>query len=129
QEYFGERQISAYPISAVTGAGLTPLVQALAEKLEALGPRQTDQREPETHQMPEAGERPLQIFRAAEDVFLVRGSEVERLVQRTDLSNEDALLRMHTQLQEIGVIGALGRADAQAGDTVFIGDVELEYQP
>jgi len=129
QQYFAERQIPAYPISAVTGAGLTQLVRALAEKLEEMGPRQTDQREPETHQMSEAGERSLQIFRAAEDVFLVRGSEVERLVQRTNLSNEDALLRMHTQLQELGVIGALGRADAQAGDTVFIGDVELEYQP
>jgi len=129
QQYFAERQIPAYPISAITGAGLTQLVGALAEKLEKLGPRQADQREPETYQMLQAEERPLQIFRAAEDVFLVRGSEVERLVQRTDLSNEDALLRMHGQLQELGVIGALGRAEAQAGDTVFIGDVELEYQP
>ncbi len=129
QEYFAERRIPVYAISAVTGAGLTQLVGAVAEKLEELGPRQGDQREPETHQMPEAGERPLQIFRAAEDVFLVRGSEVERLVQRTNLSNEDALLRMHRQLQEIGVIAALGRADAEVGDTVFIGEVELEYQP
>ncbi len=129
QQYFGERQIPAYPISAVTSAGLTQLVRGLAEKLEELGPRQTDQREPQTHQMPQAEKRPLRIFRAADGVFLVRGTEVERLVQRTDLSNEDALLRMHRELQEIGVIGALGRADAQAGDTVFIGDVELEYQP
>ncbi len=60
---------------------------------------------------------------------MVRGSEVERLVQRTNLSNEDALLRMHGQLQELGVIAALGRADAEVGDTVFIGEVELEYQP
>jgi len=129
QEYFAEQQIPVYAVSAVTGAGLSQLVQTLAEKVEELGPRQTDQREPETHQMPQAEERPLQIFRADEDVFLVRGSEVEQLVQRTDLSNEDALLRMHGQLQELGVIGALGRADAQVGDTVFIGDVELEYQP
>jgi len=129
QQYFAERQIPAYPISAVTGAGLPQLVRALAEKLEDLGPRPTDQRKPRTYQMPQAEERPLQIFRAAEDVFVVRGTEVERLVQRTDLSNEDALLRMHRQLQEMGVIAALGRADAKAGDTVFIGDVELEYQP
>ena len=129
QEYFAEQHIPAHAISAVTGAGLTQLVQALAEKLKKLAPREADQREPKTHQMPEAGERPLQIFRAADDVFLVRGSEVERLVQRTDLSNEDALLPMHRQLREMGVIGALSRADAQAGDTVFIGDVELEYQP
>jgi len=104
-------------------------VQALAEKLEDLGPRQTDQREPRTYQMPQAQERPLQIFRAADGVFLVRGTEVERLVQRTNLNNEDALVRMHRRLQELGVIQALGRADAQAGDTVFIGEVELEYQP
>ncbi len=129
QQYFAERQIPAYPVSAVTGAGLTQLVQTLAAKLEELEPREADQREPETHQMPQAEQRPLQIFRAAEDVFLVRGSGVERLVQRTDLSNEDALLRMHGQLQELGVIAALSRADAQVGDTVFIGDVELEYQP
>jgi len=129
QQYFAERQIPAYPISAVTGAGLTQLVRALTAKLEEMGPRQTDQREPETHQMPQAEERPLQIFRAADDVFLVRGTEVERLLQRTNLSNEDALLRMHTQLHELGVIQALARADAHVGDTVFIGDVELEYQP
>jgi len=126
QEYFAEQQIPAYAISAVTGAGLVQLVQALAEKLE---PREADQRAPKTHQMPEAGERPVQIFRATDGVFLVRGSEVERLVQRTDLSNDDALLHLHKQLQELGVIQALSRADAQAGGTVFIGDVELEYQP
>ena len=129
QQYFAERQIPVYPISAVTGAGLTQLVRALADRLEELEPREADQREPETHQMPQAEERPLQIFRAADDVFLVRGTEVERIVQRMNLSNEDALLRMHTQLHELSVIQALGRADAQAGDTVFIGDVELEYQP
>ncbi len=128
QQYFAERQMPAYPISAVTGAGLAQLVQALVEKLEELGPRPTDQREPRTYQMPEAEKRPLQIFRAAEGVFLVRGSEVERLIQLTDLGSEDALLHMHRQLQEMGVIQALSRAGAQPGDTVFIGDVELEYQ-
>ncbi len=129
QEYFSECQIPAHPISAVTGAGLTQLVRALVGKLAELEPREPDQREPETHQMPQAEERPLQIFRSADEVFLVRGSEVERLVQRTNLNNEDALPHLHEQLQELGVIQALRRANAQVGDTVFIGDVELEYQP
>ncbi len=129
QAYFGQRQVGAYPISAVTGAGLRELVGAVAAGLEDLGPREGSDAQPQTYEVPRPEEEPLRIFRAGEGVFLGRGSEVERLVQRTKLSSEEALMRLHMELQRVGVIEALRRAGAEAGDTVFIGDVELEYQP
>ncbi len=129
QEYFAERETPVYAISAATGQGLHELVGAITTQLEELGPRATDQREPQTFEMPQLEEQPLRIFRAGEDVFLVQGTEVERILQRTNLDSEEALLRLHMALNETGVIQALSRAGAEAGDTVFIGDVELEYQP
>ncbi len=129
QAYFVQRQIVVYPVSAVTGAGVRELVGAIATRLEELGPREVSGREPQTYEVPRAEEQPLRIFRAGEGVFLVRGSDVERLVQRTNLSSEDALMRLHMELQRMGVIQALGGAGAEAGDTVFIGDIELEYLP
>ena len=127
--HFRSSQVPAYSISAATGQGLRELVGALAVRLEELGARQTDERESQTFEVPRPEEQPLRIFRAGAGAFLVRGTNVERLARRTDLANEDALVRMHLELQNMGVIQALSRAGAKAGDAVFIGDVQLEYQP
>ena len=127
--HLSSSQVPAYAISAATGQGLRELVGALAVRLEEVEPDEIDQRGPQTFEVPQPEEQPLRIFRAGQEAFLVQGADVERLVQRTNLASDDALVRMHLELQNMGVIQALSRAGAKSGDTVFIGDAQLEYQP
>jgi len=62
------------------------------------------------------------------DTFVVKGSEVERLVSRLDLSTRDAQEYLIERLEQLGVMAALSRQGLSQGDTVRIGEVELEYQ-
>ncbi|MDX9974584.1 MAG: Obg family GTPase CgtA [FCB group bacterium] len=47
----------------------------------------------------------------------------------TDWSNEQAVDHFQRRLRKMGILRALKRMGAQEGQAVFIGDVELEYQP
>ena len=44
-----------------------------------------------------------------------------------DLTNEEAIAYVHERFRRMGVERALARAGAAEGDTVRIGEVELEY--
>jgi GTP-binding protein len=59
--------------------------------------------------------------------FRVIGRRVERIVAMTDFENEEAAALLQRQLKKLGVSDALARAGVQAGDTVRIGKVELEW--
>lgn len=67
------------------------------------------------------------IERVAEHIWRVRGGKIERAVRRTQLQWNDALLRLHSYLEHQGVLKALRNAGVQEGDTVRIGDYELEW--
>jgi len=58
-------------------------------------------------------------------VFVVRGKRVERVVNMTDLENEESMNRLQTTLEKMGVTQALEEAGVQVGDTVRFGKVEL----
>jgi Obg family GTPase CgtA-like protein len=45
----------------------------------------------------------------------------------TDLRHDDAAAELQRRLSRMGVIEALERAGAGSGDTVRIGDTELEW--
>ena len=63
----------------------------------------------------------------APNVYLVRGTDVEAMVQRTDLESEGGVEWLHSNLDRMGVLAGLEQMGAEPGDTVFVGDVELEY--
>lgn len=62
-------------------------------------------------------------------VFAVRGRGIERLVQRFDADNEEAMAHLEGRLRRIGVIGALERAGFQPGDEIQIGESAFELDP
>ncbi len=127
--FFQQQQIPAFPISAVTGEGVRELVGAVTQKLEALRESEVVEEGPERFEMAPAPERKLQIFRAGEGVYVVRGTGVETLVQRANLQTDDGIRRLHEQLRTTGVLKRLEQAGVSAGDTVFVGELELEYAP
>jgi GTPase len=77
---------------------------------------------------PGAG-RGYTVQAAGEGRWRVTGRGVERLVERHDLENADALLYLEERLRAIGVIGALQEAGFEPGDDVEIAGIEFELDP
>ena len=60
--------------------------------------------------------------------FAVACAVAERMLDVVDLSNWRARLQFHRELGRLGVIGALEKAGVAPGDTVRIGEVEMEWE-
>jgi len=115
-----------FPISAYTGEGLEALLARLAQRVAELPPP-----EPLLEPMPEVTKPAYQPTRVYKEgaVFVVEGTLPLEIVQRTDFGNHEAVLRMQKRLKGLGVFRRLQELGAQEGDTVRIGEVELEYVP
>ncbi|MFQ5814170.1 MAG: GTPase ObgE [Anaerolineae bacterium] len=115
----------AMSISAVTGEGVKEMLRAVAGMLASL-----PEEEPATTE--------VKVFRPAEekaltitwedDVWRVRGTEVERVAAMTNWGLDEAVQRFQRIADAMGLKAALREAGVQPGDTVRIGKVELEWQ-
>lgn len=133
--YREQIEAQGYPvleISAATGEGLRPLLERVWVELERVGgPSIAGKGEPEhvVLQMPEEPEEELHVEKLEDGVFGVTGTAVERLMERADLVHGEGIQRLQRSLEKMGVLQQIEALGAQAGDTVFIGDFELEYRP
>jgi GTPase len=64
-----------------------------------------------------------------EGAFAVRGRGIERLLERFDIDNEDAMAYLEGRLRRIGVISALEAEGFQPGDEIEIAGVTFELDP
>jgi GTP-binding protein len=115
-------------ISAALGTGLTELRAALARLLpedEELG--QPGETAGVVVHRYDAAETGFRIGQAPDGTWQVDGRRVERLVAQTDFENDESAGRFQRELARLGVVDALRRAGVTAGDTVRIGDTELEW--
>lgn len=133
--YREQIEAQGYPvleISAATGEGLRPLLERVWVELAGVGgPSIVGKQEAETVvlTMPEEAEHELRISMLEEGIFVVTGTDVERLMSRADLVHGEGVQRTQRSLEKMGVLQRLEELGAQAGDTVFVGDYELEYRP
>jgi GTP-binding protein len=127
QEAMRARDVEAQAISAVSGQGVKVLMQRALALLQSL---------PTPEPLPPAPA----VFRPAENEeaftieredggWRVRGTRVERVAAMTPFVLPEAAARFQRQLQAMGVVEALKEAGVQPGDTVCIGDRELEWMP
>jgi GTP-binding protein len=77
---------------------------------------------------PAAG-KGFQVERTGTGAFAVRGRGIERLLQRYDIENEDAMAYLEERLRRIGVLGALEAEGFQPGDELEVGGVTFELDP
>ena len=76
-----------------------------------------------------AGGRGFHVERLGEGAFAVRGTGIERLLQRFDIENEDAMAYLEGRLRRIGVLGALEAEGFEPGDEIEIAGVTFELDP
>jgi GTPase len=67
------------------------------------------------------------IVRGEDGSYQVRGKRIERAAAMTYWDYEEAVVRFQKILQTLGITAALEKEGVQPGDTVFIGEYELEW--
>ncbi|MEA3459457.1 MAG: GTPase ObgE [Chloroflexota bacterium] len=125
EETIAEWGQEAMSISALTGEGVREILWRVAEMLKGL-PRE------------EAIPSEVKVFRPLEEeaftitrengAWRVRGARVERIAAMTNWGLEEAVLRFQRITEAMGIKDALKEAGVRAGDTIYIGDVELEWR-
>ena len=63
------------------------------------------------------------------DLFVVKGTKVERLASMTNFDQVEGLKRFQNILKKMGVEKELARKGAAPGDNVRIGKIEFTYEP
>lgn len=130
QSKLAEKGIEALPISAVAQQGLRELLyRALAasrQEREAAAA----QEEPEELPVykPKPGPEDFTIRRDQDGAFRVEGEGVERAAAMTYWEYPESVRRFQRLLAKLGVEQALKEAGVNQGETVRIGEYELEWQ-
>jgi len=70
---------------------------------------------------------PFTIIRGDSGAYHVTGERIERAAAMTYWDYEEAVQRFQRTLEVLGITEALEQAGVQTGDTVFIGEYELEW--
>ena len=70
---------------------------------------------------------PFVINPGPKNTWVVSGSEIEKLVQMTDLSNDEAIGLFKKKLKAMGFMEELARCKGEDEDAVFIGEMEFSY--
>lgn len=113
-------------ISAVTHESVRELLRRTVAVLDALPPQAEESAERPVYTL---GEDPFafEITRQPDGSFRVSGKRIERAVAMTYWDYDQAAARFQRILEAMGISQALRDHGIQPGDTVFIGDMELEW--
>ena len=114
-------------ISAVSGQGVQELLRRAADTLAELPP--PERLEDVQPLAPPTREEDMSfsIEREPDGAWRVRGPRVERIVKMTQWEYYDAVMRFQRILRALGITEALRERGVEVGDTVHIGDKELEW--
>jgi len=128
---FAEEDCPVFAVSAATRSGLEPLVYFLAKSLAEMPPKPIVEDEI-VRITADGGSRHTDRrwdahYDAANEVYVVAGRGIERLVAMTQLDNDAAVNRLHRTLEKTGIINKLRSLGAQEGDTVQIGKAEFDF--
>lgn len=116
--------ITGQPISALTGEGVAELLGLIRKGVER-ATAGTEEPPIKIYRLP-PDESETVVTREA-DGFRVRGRRVERTVAMADMDTSQGLAELQGLLERMGVFASLRQAGVEEGDTVRIGDFELEW--
>jgi len=126
QKQFQKLGVEIKAISALARTDLLKLLLAAVQKLsEAPVPQEIAPLR--VYRKPE-DPRDFKIIREMDGSWRVIGAGIERASAMTYWEHDGAVRRFQKIMESLGVDEALLKAGAQDGDTVHIGDFELEYQ-
>ena len=120
-----------YPVSAVSKHGVQEVLYKVADRLDAI---------PTSPQVDDvaslAGRKVFRLekhegieftIRRENDTFIIDSPGIEKMIQRTNLTSEDAIMRFARIMRNLGIDEQLRRQGAEDGQSVRIGDFEFEF--
>ncbi|MBE2183941.1 MAG: GTPase ObgE [Anaerolineae bacterium] len=120
------RGIEPMAISAATRQDVNQLIQRMFTVIDEL-PVEPDIIETMPLYELSEEELPFEIEHVSAGTYRVIGKRIERAAKMTYWDYEEAVLRFQRTLDILGITSALREAGVQEGDSVFIGDHELEW--
>lgn len=117
-----------FPVTAVSGEGVSALVDGIFEVLDGLPPVEPVPIE-ERFEYRADDSLQFEVFRDENGVFVVVGSLVDMLCRNVLLNNPESMQYFQKVLRLRGVIKKLTEMGCREGDTVSIGDVEFDFVP
>ena len=125
-------QAPVYAISSVTHEGIEQLLQDTAtvvEQVEKERALQTPEpvQEVKEYKYQASQKNDFTITKLEDHVFEIKGENLERLVERTNLDYQDGVMRLARKLKNLGVDDALRKKGAVDGDDVIIGSFNFEF--
>lgn len=121
-----ERGYEPMAISALARENLQPLLWRAYHLLQ-----EAPEPEPATREIPvyrpEADPKAFAIERTDDGGYRVRGAAIERAASMTYWQEMAAVRRFQRLIEALGIDAALREAGIREGDTVYIGDFELEW--
>jgi GTP-binding protein len=127
----GESVLAVEVTSSATGQGLDELAAAIARHVPEEIEVEPDRREAlAEHRVYRPGaDDGYRVERGGDGVFRVTGRGIERLIERHDVENEEALRYIEERLRVLGVIRALEAQGFEPGDDVEIAGIVFELDP
>ncbi|ERI11503.1 GTPase ObgE [Aneurinibacillus aneurinilyticus] len=119
-----------FPISAATKQGIRELMYKVADLLEETPaiPLVEDVADEETTVLYKAeAEEDTFTVRRENEMYVVEGEKLEKLVKMTNLNSRDSIQRFARMMRNMGVDDALRKKGAENGDIVRIGKFEFEF--
>ncbi|MGB1287802.1 MAG: GTPase ObgE, partial [Aggregatilineales bacterium] len=128
QEELRARGVEPMAISALTRQNIQPLIQRAFQMMSEL-PEEAPQllEEVPLYELEEDPEKVFEITRDEEGNYVVTGKRIERAAAMTYWDYDEAILRFQQILEILGITSALRKEGVEPGDTVFIGEYELEW--
>jgi GTP-binding protein len=119
-----KKGIAAIEISAVTGSNVRALLDKTYEVLHSTPVVIIEALVPMYH--PQTDPRQYEIQRISNG-WRISGASIERAAAMTYWENDDSIRRFQRILEALGIDEALREAGVKEGDTVSVGDYELEW--
>ncbi len=124
---FKKQKVELMAISALARTDTRELLLKAAETL-AETPTLAEVDPPLPVYRPQADTRQFEVKREGEHEWRLSGAALERAAAMTYWEHDGSVRRFQKLMEKLGVDKALRTAGAQEGDTVAIGEFELEWQ-
>ncbi len=127
EEVAKKENMELYKISAATGQGVPELMRRISEVLKELPKEDLVEAEEKVVYTLQEDDRGFEIVKESDDIYVVTGAKVERLMGRVNMSDNESMHYFEKSLREIGIEAELKKMGIKEGDTVKFLDWEFEW--
>ena len=121
-----EKNMEFFKISSVTGDGLEKLLDYVSDILKTLPKEELVEKEEKIVYTLEEEKEPFSVIKE-KGMYIVKGEQVERVIRKVNIEDNESLYYLHKKLRELGVEDELKKQGIKDGDIVKIANYELEW--